>query len=78
MNSSHITLNGVRRKIETKIANERLTEIKDGLTAVKSKDFLEVQRMFYKGGFHDSKGRNIRKQVNRVSELHQKRLEEEK
>lgn len=78
MNSEHFTFKGVRRKIDTKIGSDRLHDIKDSLTTISKGNLLEAQRCFYKGGWHDSSGKNVQKQVNRIQELHQERLDEEK
>lgn len=77
MNGKHITLKGVRRKIKTQIPNSRLDEIARITKAVQgtAKHSLLTQSIsFNHGGIKDSTGRNIKKQYNKVKQLHSDRL----
>ena len=74
MNSTHITLKGVRRKINTKISVDRLNDIKTASTNFKKGNFLNNYLTVFHGGIKDSRGKNISKQFKRVEALHNSRL----
>lgn len=67
--SAFINMHGISANIKTAMSEDKIKTINNVHQAIASKDFLEVQRAFYKGGFKDANNNNIQKSAKRIEEL---------